>query len=396
MAFHAFRRGFGSRREFLTTGARVAVGLALTGAGCGTSQTHMPDSPPSPTPDASVPRVAIVRAPGYADVDGAMDHGLSLLGGIGDLVRGKRVAVKVNLTGTGQSVLGLPAQETYVVHGATIAALVRHLAAAGAADIVLVESASFLGGLDQFAEKFGWDVGALKAAGPVTFENTRNLGTGTSYVRRDVPAGLMYDYFMLNEMYSSAQVYVSLAKMKNHRAAGVTLALKNMFGITPNALYGEDGPGEHATGSRLAMHDRPAYGPAEMPGEKGVLVTAGAFIRVPRTVVDLNAARPVHLAVIEAVTTMSGGEGSWSESSGELRRVSPGVLIMGRDAVATDAVAVSVMGYTDPLTTTKPPFHFCENHIMMAHEAGLGVGDLDRITVVGEPISDVKTSFAWV
>jgi hypothetical protein len=40
------------------------------------------------------------------------------------------------------------------------------------------------------------------------------------------------------------------------------------------------------------------------------------------------------------------------------------------------------------------PFAFCENHIRLAHEAGLGQGDVTRIDVVGESIDSVATRFA--
>ena len=49
--------------------------------------------------------------------------------------------------------------------------------------------------------------------------------------------------------------------------------------------------------------------------------------RVPRAVVDLVAARPIHLAIVEGVKTMTGGEGPWV--SAEQMAVAPGVLVAG-------------------------------------------------------------------
>ncbi|MEI9974700.1 MAG: hypothetical protein WDO73_23210 [Ignavibacteriota bacterium] len=47
--------------------------------------------------------------------------------------------------------------------------------------------------------------------------------------------------------------------------------------------------------------------------------------------VDLVAARPIHLAIIEGVKSMSGGEGPWVK--GDLKPVSPGLLVAGLNPV---------------------------------------------------------------
>jgi len=36
--------------------------------------------------------------------------------------------------------------------------------------------------------------------------------------------------------YADTDVFVSLAKLKHHETTGVTLTMKNMFGITPSSL----------------------------------------------------------------------------------------------------------------------------------------------------------------
>jgi hypothetical protein len=59
------------------------------------------------------------------------------------------------------------------------------------------------------------------------------------------------------------------------------------------------------------------------------------------------------------------------------------VLMAGFDQVAVDAIAAKMMGF-DPL---KLPF------IKMAHDEGLGMGDVDQIEVIGEDISDVNWHF---
>jgi hypothetical protein len=53
------------------------------------------------------------------------------------------------------------------------------------------------------------------------------------------------------------------------------------------------------------------------------------------------------------------------------------------------------MGYDDPraLRGTKP-FHFCDNHLLMAEQAGLGTADLAKIEVLGTPIKDARVKYA--
>jgi uncharacterized protein (DUF362 family) len=341
------------------------------------------------------PQVGIAYTPDYASVHSTLDYGMKLIGGITDLVRGKTVTVKVNLTGWGQSVFDKPATESYVVHGNVASGLVSLLLGAGARRVVIVESAPTLDDLGAFAARLGWDVVAMQRLGAVEFTNTRS-GGGKPYATLAVPNGRLFTRFDVHRAYAETDVFVSLAKMKNHRVAGVTLGMKNVFGMPPNALYGVDAPSEEAVGTRVLIHDRRGSDAPLLPGEMPVLGDQPPTVRVPRTVVDICAARPVHLTVIDGVQTMAGGEGPWSESSGELQLVRPDVVIVGRDPVATDAVAVAVMGYEDPLTTVKPPFHFGENHIRIAHEARLGIGDLTGIDVRGMTIAQARTPFAWL
>jgi uncharacterized protein (DUF362 family) len=392
-----------TRRELL-----AAFGMAALGA-CGGGSSRPTPSPPStnPTPPPATydATVAVTRAYNFGDSQAAIEEGFSLIGGIRDLVHGKVVTIKVNLTGYSAPVKGLPATETYATHGETVRALVAVLVGNGARLVRIVESAPQPITLEAYAAQFGWDTGAIKGTHPVEFENTRNLGRGSEYKPLAVPGGTMFRYFLLNHSYADTDVYVSLSKMKNHMIAGVTLGLKNSFGITPNALYGTDAPNENAEGNRGGMHER-REGPTSLPGATGALEAADRYMRVPNIVAEENAARPIHLSIVEAISTMSGGEGPWSEvgpgnhdpNAVGLRVVKPGCLIIGRDPVATDAVAIKAMGYQDPLSESLPPFHFNRtNYLKIASEVyGLGTADLARIEVKGTPISQVATRFAWI
>jgi uncharacterized protein (DUF362 family) len=107
--------------------------------------------------------------------------------------------------------------------------------------------------------------------------------------------------------------------------------------------------------------------------------------RVPRIVADLAVARPIHLAIIDGVQSVAGGEGPWVDG---LRVVRPGVMIAGLNPVCTDAVAVAAMGYNPRATRGAAPFRTSDNTLLLAEAHGVGTADLQRIEVRGLSIAD--------
>jgi uncharacterized protein (DUF362 family) len=201
----------------------------------------------------------------------------------------------------------------------------------------------------------------------------------------------MFSTLDLNHSYADTDVMVSLAKMKNHLTAGVTLSMKNLFGLTPNALYGGEAGSEEAVDGRGPLHSPVEYRQIKLPGLKPDISSVEATWRVPRIICDICAARPIHLAIIDGITSMSGGEGPWCRDAGPLKVTTPGVLIAGLNPVSTDAVATAVMGYENPRATkgTKP-FQYCDNHLLLAEQAGLGTADVSQVEVRGLAIEKVR------
>jgi uncharacterized protein (DUF362 family) len=313
------------------------------------------------------------------------------LGGIGSLVRNKTVTVKLNLTGTDFSpFLGRPVGETYMTHYDTALALGALLFSAGAKRVRYVESTTSRADLADTLLLADWDVKRLQALGAVEFENTRNLGQSKSYSHLNVPGGgLMFSSFDLNRAYGDTDVLVSIAKLKNHLTAGVTLSMKNCFGITPNSLYGSEAGSEDATEGRGELHTPEKK--LKLPGLRPGITSVEPGWRVPRIVTDLCVARPIHLAIIDGITAVSGGEGPWCRDAGPMKFTTPGVLIAGFNPVSTDAVGTAVMGYDNPRSTrgTKP-FEFCDNHLLLAEQAGIGIADLARIEVRGISVNKAR------
>lgn len=379
-----------NRRDFIRLTSTLAAGAPFAFS---LAEQVLAAPGPLPTGGAKV-AIASCKTYGAREVRDAYDQCFDLLGGVGSLVKGKTATIKINLTGTNfMPFLNRPVGETYMTHESTAHALAAALFKAGARRVVFVESTQSRATLEGTLGLAGWDVKALSALGDVRYENTRNLGSGKSYSNIKVPTGgLMFSSFQVNHSYVDTDVMVSLCKLKNHVTAGVTLSMKNMFGITPNTLYGDNAGDEDATAGRGPLHNRADR--IKLPGLKDGITSNDATWRVPRIIVDEIAARPLHLCVIDGITSMSGGEGPWCGNVNPLKFTSPGVLIVGLNGVSTDAVGTAVMGYDDPrVVRGKKPFHFCDNHLLMAEQAGLGTADLARIDVRGMSIAKARYAY---
>lgn len=380
-----------SRRSFLRLGVGLAAG-APWALSCGSGSNQVVQPPPPPRrADA---KVAIVACTTYgAEVEQGLLGSFELLGGIGSLVNGKTVTIKVNLTCAGyfERQFDRSPGDTYITHGATVIALTSILLSQGAQRVRIVESAPFREPMAEFLTWAEWDVPALLGLGNVELENTRNLGSGLSYSRLPVPSGgYLFSYFDLNHSYEDTDVLVSLCKLKQHLTAGVTLSMKNIFGITPNSLYGSEAGSEDALGWRSPLHgdESGGWGSIPLPGARTERDPDGAGYRIPHIIADLCAARPMRLAVIDGITSMSGGEGPWAPNPA---LTAPGVLIVGLNPISTDAVGVAVMGYSNPRATRgTPPYNTCDNHLLLAEQTDIGSADLSRIDVRGMTIAQAR------
>jgi uncharacterized protein (DUF362 family) len=143
-----------------------------------------------------------------------------------------------------------------------------------------------------------------------------------------------------------ADFVVSLAKLKTHHWAGVTLSLKNMFGVVPGGCYG---------------------------WPKNVLHWAG----IDRAILDINAAVRPDFAIVDGIVGMEGN----GPIQGALKPL--GVLILGDDPVAVDSTCARVMG----LLPEKI------KHIAQAASL-LGHIDPAKIQQLGESIASTRNPFS--
>ena len=361
-----------TRRKFLGWMGTAAAAALLPG--CGTEPTD--DRPTALPVDYVTDTPAKTRAPRYQvavsqirDYDSAVIYRdlvgmLDSLGGLAGIVSsGSKVAIKINLTG-GQNFTpptGYSATESYLTHPAVVTALGHILLDAGASTIYLVEgifdAVSYqLFGYESVAKELGAQLVDLNLPDP--YKDYVKAGVGTN--------ALVYQEFDFNPLLSEVDAFISVAKMKCHYDAGVTLSMKNLVGLLPVTRYRISS--DHWW--RSAIHE-------------------GGQARLGKVILDLNRARPVNLAVIDGIQSAEGGE----VPRGSFQAIQPGLLVVGKNAVATDAVSSALMGF-DPLQEPpKAPFLKGINYLNLASQSGMGSNQLQDITVIGPAIEDVKVQF---
>jgi uncharacterized protein (DUF362 family) len=192
----------------------------------------------------------------------------------------------------------------------------------------------------------------------------------TGFISRDVGDKYFnYTSFTINQILADIDVYVSIPKLKHHYEAGFTGSLKNQIGIVPKQLYTLPGN----TSYRAALHTKDG--------------TAPINTHLPKSICDLNLARPVHLAVIDGVMNAHGAEGDWNPTWVE---TADNILFAGKDPVATDSIAAYFMGNDPEAAQLELPAltgqdrGYCDNHMYMLHQKGIGTNQLSEIEVVGD------------
>ncbi len=283
--------------------------------------------------------------------------------------KGKKVVIKINLTGgsgsVGSSMLqGVPITEAQWTHPAVIRAVAQFILDAGvnAGDITIVDS---LGSTDAFTNSAFQDYASIQTALGC---NLVDISKGTFV---DVSTGSGYFNYAtlnMNQILTTADVYVSIPKLKQHAEAGFTCSLKNQVGTVPQSKYVTQ-----SIQYRRQMLHSPTNG--------------SSATYLPRSVCDLNAARPVHLAVVDGIRNARGGEGTWNSTFVPFRNH---VLLAGLDPVATDSVGARLMGL-DPEATKLPlPAKTsygdteCDNYMNLLNTKGVGTNQSSQIQVLGD------------
>ena len=158
--------------------------------------------------------VAIARCHSYGDEYlAATGKMFDQLGGLGRLVKGKTVTIKINLTGNEDVRQDhLPAGRTIWTNPHTVGGVIYLLDKAGARRIRVVEGAwAWPASLEEFMYKAGWDPKLLTGAAPrVELVNTNMPYRGNKpYTRFPVPnGGHLFPAYDLSTAYAESDVLV--------------------------------------------------------------------------------------------------------------------------------------------------------------------------------------------
>ena len=400
-----------TRRDWLAISGLAAGAITARPAQALLAETRSafarPDEKTPAVAAAPAEPVSVAKVRSYdEDLTARFRQMFDQIGGIDKQVKGKTVGIKVNLTG-GSPFPGYTVGDTHWVHPRVVGAAVAAFGALGARRIRILEGAENRKRGSKLEDKLlsgGWDVSSIRNAAPlVEFEDTDPPGQVKKYSLLKVQSKpYVFPAFQMNHSYEDCDFFVSMGKMKNHEEMGLTICIKNLFGITPLGVYGD---------REKVFHYGQVQAPSGAPVELDPTSNRYEGWRLPRILVDILGARPVDLAIADGITSMVGGEGPWVLGSKPCR---PGILVVGRNCVNTDAVAAATMGYNPragrheaPYRVFKNPkdhppeqchptdesFQYADNMMVLAEAAGIGSADLTKIDVRGVPIKEAMFEY---
>jgi uncharacterized protein (DUF362 family) len=271
--------------------------------------------------------VAVVKD---EDISRRTETALKLVGGIEQVVgTGDKVFVKPNL------VDGAPLVTGEVVQLETIEVLVAEAFRAGASEVVIGESATWrrktktVEAYERLAARLG---AAFLDLNQHPFEEVHVLDP------------LLFETVRVSKPLLDSDVFINVPTLKTHCQAGITSAIKNMYGT----IYGLPGKG-----------DKQFY---------------HSLDRVPQAILDLYKAHPADLIVVDGTySTFHIGPRPIDDFHETFRL---DLTVAGRDPVAVDTVGARILGI-DPKTI---------RYLQWGEARGLGTGQSDAIDVVGTPL----------
>jgi uncharacterized protein (DUF362 family) len=278
--------------------------------------------------------VAVVACPDYDQrLLPRLEEGWDLANGPD--VRGRSVLIKPNLA---DHIAGRPV----TTDARLIQTLILLLRRRGARQVTVADG-SFLR-KDPLPILHGSGLGDVLADLNVPFVDLNH----DDALRQPVQTSLMryVQHFYLSRTFLESDLVISAPKMKTHHWAGVSLSLKNMFGVVPGIKYG---------------------------WPKNILHING----VSASIAALYASFPFDFAVVDGITGMEGDGPLFGDP------VPSGVLVMGQDGVAVDATCARLMGL-DPVQI---------QHLAFMAWAGLGLADIARLDLRGANPSELRRNY---
>ena len=249
-------------------------------------------------------------------------------------VKDKTVLLKPNL-------VGLDPLGVMNTHPCVIAAARESFLRMGAAQVLIGDGPA----MDRDIEAIIESVRLREFAGPLARTFVDLNVDDVKRVALTTRASRLKELF-LPKTVLGADFLVSMPKLKTHHWAGVTLSLKNMFGIVPGMKYGWP---------KNLLH----------------------WHRIHESILDICATVPIHFVIADGITAMEG--------NGPLQGTARGLgkIVLADDPVAADATCARLMGL-DPL------------RVQHLSDGGRFLGNLNsnRIMMLGERVEPPARPFS--
>jgi uncharacterized protein (DUF362 family) len=176
----------------------------------------------------------------------------------------------------------------------------------------------------------------------------------------NVPGGgQMFEKYPIPQSCADADEIISVQKIKNHAFMGVTLTMKNLFGLVPLE------PGGRPRGYYHHL------------------------VRMPYMLADLGRIFNPALNILDGLVCQAGQE--WGP--GDHPRIC-NTLVAGDHTIATDAFTAYLMGHDPQSDWLTPPFHRDRNSLLVAAEGGYGTVDLEEIDYASEVQAPIGEFFS--
>ena len=280
-------------------------------------------------------RVFIARVPGYqADIKAAILDGLQALGVGPAAIQRKKVLLKPNLVET------IPGAVHINTHPLVVRGAVEAFLSLGAAKVSVAEGPGHVTDTLRVLDESGLEQILWEDRIPFIDINREN-----GYTVANAGGCSSLKSLTLPVCLKEFDILVSMPKMKTHHWAGITLSMKNLFGVMPGCFYG---------------------------WPKNYLHMAG----IDGCIVDITATVRPQLAIVDGIVGMEGD----GPIMGDPKPV--GVLVLGRNLPAVDATCARIMG-VDPHRVVS----------LAAAEGWLGPLREACIHQAGETIASVRTPF---
>ena len=281
-------------------------------------------------------KVFIAKVPDYnCNIAGSIREGISELGILPQEIRGKRILLKPNLVETHLGAIHINTNPS-VVRGA-----IEAFKSLGASEIFVAEGPGHCRDTFRLVEESGiYDVlneDKIQFI-DLNYDDIFTIPNVSKYSR--------LKEFNLPKTLAKVDWVVSMPKMKTHHWTGVTLSMKNMFGIMPGSYYG---------------------------WPKNVLHWAG----INESILDINSSFKSSLAIVDGIVGMEGDGPIMGDP------IKASTLVIGRNLPAVDATCARIMG----INPEKVPY-------LKASEGNIGTIRKNNILQRGETIENVQKQFA--